>query len=191
MAASTATTATTAPLNTSDNHMTFKRGKRSVTTPPTRRKISIGTEEKIKTVPMAAAEPVFSSTHQARAMRYRLLPMREIVWPLHNKAKGRWVRARNKVMCEFPRLLWVKVPHPNRNGRGCQSIEGDFAGRDQMWSGNYGCSLGNARGILIKYEAKDGCYPNARYMVPLSRQIHPMHYNHHRNSISNQKEKIK
>jgi hypothetical protein len=32
---------------------------------------------------MAAADPVFSRIHRERAMRYRLSPRREMVWPAH------------------------------------------------------------------------------------------------------------
>jgi hypothetical protein len=57
----------------------------------------MGAKEKIRTVPMAAAEPVFSRTHQERAIRYRLSPRREIVCPAHKAANGRQVRERRNV----------------------------------------------------------------------------------------------
>src|SRR5687767_2384338 len=43
---------------------------------------------------MATAEPVFSNTHHASAMRYRLSPSREVVCPNHKSAKGRCVNER-------------------------------------------------------------------------------------------------
>ena len=49
----------------------------------------MGVMEKISTVPIAVAEPVFSSTHQASATRYRLSPRLEMVWPLHSSANER------------------------------------------------------------------------------------------------------
>src|SRR3990172_243976 len=70
--------------------MTRKRGKRSTRTPPTRRKRSMGARLKTGTAPMAVADPVFSSTHQESAMRYRLSPRRETVCPDQRSAKGRW-----------------------------------------------------------------------------------------------------
>ncbi len=61
--------AITKPLSRSDINMMRMRGKRSTTTPPTNKNNSIGIWDNTSTVPMAVAEPVFSSTHQAKAMR--------------------------------------------------------------------------------------------------------------------------
>ncbi len=58
--------------------------------------MSIGSVEQINTTPIAVADPVFSRTHQARAIVKRLSPRREIVCPLHNKAKEGFANERKK-----------------------------------------------------------------------------------------------
>jgi alanyl-tRNA synthetase len=51
----------------------------------------MGIVEQIRTIPMAVADPVFSSTHQANAIVLRLSPRREMVCPVHSSANERFV----------------------------------------------------------------------------------------------------
>ena len=106
----------TKPLRISEMNMMRMRGNRSTTTPPTSKKSSIGTWESTRTVPIAVAEPVFSSTHHAKAIRYKLSPRREVVCPIHSKAKGRCLSERStfimgaSIACAYGRekeLSWM------------------------------------------------------------------------------------
>src|SRR5438045_1936008 len=106
--ASTATIVTTAPRIRSAASITCTRGSRSTATPPTSKNNSIGVKEQISTVPMMIADPVCSSTHQARATSYMKSPIREMVCPLQRSANERWVSDLNSTMAAAPdSLQWL------------------------------------------------------------------------------------
>src|SRR5215213_4185016 len=69
-------------------------------TPPTSRNSSIGVYEKISTLPIAVAEPVFSKTHQASAMRYRLSPSLESACPPQSRANERCLSDLSKIISQ-------------------------------------------------------------------------------------------
>src|SRR5262245_2068617 len=117
--ANAATAPATMPRSTSEPIMRRSRGKRSTATPPSSRKISMGVIEQISTVPIAVAEPVFSSTHHASATRYRLSPKREIVCPLHSRANERCFSDRNSTITFS---LWLNA------GRRAQEVRCEGVG---------------------------------------------------------------